>query len=78
MGAAPRERRRQDHLAVAGVAALISLVAWVMLIVIPAWGSYWRLRERMLALVMSVYILAAFVGMGALVGGAFLYYYDRL
>ena len=49
-----------------------------MLIVIPAWGSYWRLRERILAVVMSVYILAAFVGMGAFVGGAFLYYYDRL
>ncbi len=64
--------------AVAGVAALISLVAWVMLIVIPAWGSYWRTRERILAVVMSVYILAAFVGMGAFVGGAFLYYYDRL
>jgi hypothetical protein len=64
--------------AVAGVAALISLVAWVMLILIPAWGSYWRLRERVLAVVMSLYILAAFVGMGAAVGGVFLYYYDRL
>ncbi len=64
--------------AVAGVTALISLVAWVMLILVPAWGSYWRLRERILAVVMSVYILAAFVGMGAVVGGVFLYYYDRL
>ena len=64
--------------AVAGVAALVSLTAWVMLIVIPAWGSYWRLRERLLALVMSVYILAAFVVTGGVVGGIFLYYYDRL
>jgi hypothetical protein len=64
--------------AVAGVAALISLVAWVMLVLIPAWGSYWRLRERVLAVVMSLYILAAFVGMGAAMGGVFLYYYDRL
>jgi hypothetical protein len=64
--------------AVAGVTALISLVAWVMLIVIPAWGSYWRLRERVLAVVMSVYTLAAFVVMGGVVGGVFLYYYDRL
>jgi hypothetical protein len=64
--------------AVAGVAALISLVAWVMLILVPAWGSYWRLRERVLAIVMSVYILAAFVVMGGVVGGVFLYYYDRL
>ena len=64
--------------AVAGVTALISLVAWVMLILVPAWGSYWRLRERLLAVVMSVYILAAFVVMGGVVGGVFLYYYDRL
>ena len=64
--------------AVAGAAVLISLVAWVWLIVIPAWSSYWRLRERILAVVMSVYILAAFVGMGACAGAVFLYYYDRL
>ena len=64
--------------AVAGVTALISLAAWIFLIVIPAWGSYWRLRERLLAVVMSVYILAAFVGMGACAGAVFLYYYDRL
>ena len=64
--------------AVAGAAALVSLVAWVVLIVVPAWSSYWRLRERMLAVVMSVYILAAFVGMGACAGAVFLYYYDRL
>ena len=64
--------------AVAGAAALISLVAWILLIAIPAWGSYWRLRERIVALVMSVYILVAFVGMGACAGAVFLYYYDRI
>ena len=64
--------------AVAGATTLVSLVAWIVLIVIPAWGSYWRLRERILAVVMSFYILAAFVGMGACAGAVFLYYYDRL
>ena len=64
--------------AVAGVTALISVIAWVMLILIPAWTSYWRLRERVLALVMSVYVLAAFVLAGALAGGLVLWYYDRL
>ena len=44
----------------------------------PAWRSYWRLRERLLALVMSVYVLAAFVTAGALAGGLVLWYYDRL
>jgi hypothetical protein len=64
--------------AVAGMTALVSLVAWIVLILIPAWSSYWRLRERVLAAVMSVYILVAFVGMGACAGALFLYYYDRL
>ena len=64
--------------AVAGLAALISLLAWLLLIVVPAWKSYWRMRERILAVVMSVYILAAFVGMGACAGAVFLYYYDRI
>ena len=64
--------------AVAGAAALISLVAWIWLVVIPAWTSYWRLRERILAVVMSVYILGAFVVGGGIIGGVFLYYYDRL
>ena len=64
--------------AVVGLAGLVSLVAWVVLILVPAWGSYWRLRERLLAAVMSIYVLAAFMGMGACIGGVFLYYYDRL
>jgi len=69
---------RQIIYAVGGLAALVSLVAWIVLIVIPAWSSYWRLRERILAAVMSVYILVAFVGMGACAGALFLFYYDRL
>jgi len=64
---------------IAGVAAAISLVAWLTLIVVPAWKSYWRVRDRLLATVLSVYVLGAFVLAGAGVGGAFLWYFsDRL
>ena len=64
---------------IAGAAAAISLVAWVTLIVIPAWKSYWRLRDRLLATVLSVYVLAAFVLAGAGVGAAALWYFsDRV
>jgi hypothetical protein len=55
----------------------ISIALWVAFIAVPAWRSYWRLRERLLALVMSVYVLAAFVLAGALAGGVVLWYYDR-
>jgi hypothetical protein len=69
---------RQITYAVIGGAALVSLVAWLLLIAVPAWTSYWRLRDRLVAVVLSVYILAAFVIAGAGVGAAVLWYYDRL
>jgi small-conductance mechanosensitive channel len=65
-------------LIVIGVTGFISLALWIALIAVPAWRSYWRMRERVLALVMSVYVLAAFVLAGALAGGLVLWYYDRL
>jgi hypothetical protein len=61
-----------------GAAGLVAVIAWALLILVPAWTSYWRLRERLLAVVMSVYVLLALGGAGAAVGVAFLYYYDRL
>jgi hypothetical protein len=61
-----------------GAAALVSLIAWATFIAVPAWRSYWRLRERLMAVVMSVYVLAAFVVAGAGVGGLVLWYYDRI
>jgi len=61
-----------------GAAALVAVVAWAALILVPAWTSYWRLRERLLAVVMSVYVLLALVGAGAGAGAVFLFYFDRL
>jgi hypothetical protein len=61
-----------------GSAAGISLIAWVGLVLVPAWTSFSRVWERLVATVLSVYVLAAFVGAGLLLGGAFLWYFDRL
>jgi hypothetical protein len=69
---------RQITYLVVGAAAVISLIAWLFLVAVPAWTSYWRLRDRLVAVVLSVYILAAFVLAGAGVGAAVLWYYDRL
>jgi hypothetical protein len=63
---------------IVGAAGLVSVLAWVVFIAVPAWRSYWRLRERLLAVFMSVYVLAAFVVAGAGVGGIVLWYYDRI
>jgi len=69
---------RQITYVVVGGAAVISLIVWLFLVAIPAYTSYWRLRDRLVALVLSVYILAAFVLAGAGVGAAVLWYYDRV
>ena len=63
---------------VAGTAAGLSLIAWVALVLIPAWTSFSRVWERLVAVVLSVYVLAAFALAGALLGGAFLWYFDEL
>lgn len=65
------------YIAVGG-AALISLIAWVALVLVPAWTSYSKVWERLVAAVLSLYVLAAFVGAGLLLGGAFLWYFDEL
>jgi hypothetical protein len=64
---------------IVGAAAAISLIAWLVLVAVPAWKSYWRVRDRLMSTVLSVYILAAFVLAGAGVGAAVLWYFsDRL
>jgi hypothetical protein len=61
-----------------GSAAGVSLIAWVGLVLVPAWTSFSRVWERLVATVLSLYVLAAFVMVGMLLGGAFLWYFDEL
>ena len=61
-----------------GSAAGVSLIAWVALVLVPAWMSFSRVWERIVATVLSMYVLAAFALIGALLGGAFLWYFDEL
>jgi hypothetical protein len=61
-----------------GSAAGVSLIAWVALVLVPAWTSYSRVWERLVATVLSLYVLAAFVMVGLLLGGGFLWYFDEL
>jgi hypothetical protein len=63
---------------IAGGAAGISVIAWAILVLVPAWTSYSRVWERIAATVMSVYVLAAFALAGSLLGAAILWYYDEL
>ncbi len=63
---------------IAGGAAGISVIAWAGLVLVPAWTSYSRVWERLVAVVLSVYVLGAFALAGSLLGAAILWYYDSL
>jgi hypothetical protein len=65
------------YLVVAGAGAL-SLVAWIALVLVPAWTAYSTVWERFAATILSLYVLAAFVALGAGMGAAFLWYFDEL
>lgn len=61
-----------------GTAAGLSLIAWIALVLVPAWTSYSRVWERLAAALLSVYVLAAFVGGGAALAAVFLWYFGEL
>jgi hypothetical protein len=60
------------------VAGVISLVAFVSLILVPAVSSYGRLWEKAAAGFLSVIVLVALVLTGVVAGLAFVYYYDEI
>jgi hypothetical protein len=61
-----------------GAAGLISLVAFVALIFVPAIGSYGRIWEKAAAGFLSIIVLVALVLIGAIAGLAFVYYYNDI
>jgi len=68
----------EDEYLLFGIAGLISLVAFVSLILVPAVSSYGRLWEKAAAGFLSVIVLLALVCTGVVAGLAFVYYYDEL
>ena len=63
---------------IAGTAAGVSIIAWAALVLVPAWTSFSRVWERIVATVLSLYILAAFALAGSALGAAILWYYDEI
>lgn len=63
---------------VAGCCGVFVLAAYVAFILVPAWTAYTRVWERLAATVLSLYVLAAFVGLGAAGGGAIVWFWDRI
>ena len=63
---------------IAALVGVTSLGLWAWLIVVPAYTAYTRWWQRTAAVVMSVYVLAAMLAAGGLIGAIFLWYYDRI
>ena len=59
---------------VAVCAGVFGLALYAGLILVPAWTAYTRAWERVTALVLSLYVLAMFVGIG--VAGALIVIYN--
>lgn len=68
----------EDEYLLFGAAGLISLVAFVGLILVPALSSYGRVWEKAAAGVLSLFVLAALLVIGVVAGLAVVYYYDEI
>jgi hypothetical protein len=67
-----------DEYLLYSVAGLISLAAFVGLILIPALGAYGRIWEKAAAGLLSLVVLAALVLVGVIIGLAIVYYYPDI
>jgi hypothetical protein len=62
---------------VATCAGTFGLAAFVGFIVVPAWNAYSTAWERVAALFLSLYVLAACLAVGGLVGAAVVWFWDN-
>jgi hypothetical protein len=63
---------------VGACAGVFSLAAYSAYILVPAWTSYSRAWQRVAAAFLSLYVLAAFVGLGLGLGAAIIWFWDRI
>jgi hypothetical protein len=62
---------------VVAAAGAVALVGYAVFIVAPAWTSYGRLWERLGASLLTLFILATLLGVGAALGFAIFWSYDH-
>jgi len=57
---------------------VITLAAWIGLLVVPAWTSYSRLWERLAATFLTLYVLAAVLVLVGLLGALLALRWDEV
>ena len=65
------------YLVAAGLGVL-GLLAFLLLVVVPAVTAYRRVHERLIAVALSAYVLAAFVGVGVVLGAVLVVEWPRV
>ncbi len=63
---------------IAASSAVFGLAAWIGLMAVPAWQSYSRVWERVAAVFLSVYAVAAFMLVGVAAGALVVWFWDRI
>jgi hypothetical protein len=61
-----------------GGAAVVSVLAFAALILVPAIGSYGRTWEKATAALLSVFVLLALVMLGIAIGGLIVYFWPDI
>lgn len=61
-----------------GGAALVSVLAFTVLILAPALGSYGRTWEKATAALLSLFVLLALIGVGVALGVLIVYFWDDI
>ena len=68
----------QNEYLLFGIAGLITLVTFIGLILMPALSSFGRIWEKAVAGFLSIFVLAALVLVGVVIGLAVVYYYNDI
>ena len=63
---------------VGACAGVFGLLAFSVLVVVPAVTAYRRPLERIAAVILSLYVLAALIGVGVLAGALVVFEWPRL
>jgi hypothetical protein len=61
-----------------GTAGALGASFFAVWILAPAWTSYGRTWERVAAAFLSIFVLAAFAGVGIGIGLVIVYYWDQI
>jgi hypothetical protein len=62
---------------VAACCGVFGLAAYAAFILVPAWNSYSRVWERLVAAFLSLYALVTFLVVGVVAGLAVVWFWDR-